>query len=119
MKTFHFHPWQGTGGLGFVLGALLLLLSIQEGASTIQAGNVTVQSLPALFGKAMAPERIYHARLQFLRDNPYLCDEIDPNTTSYVIPLGERHSLRQQIPSKDGSFSFINPIALVAARGEW
>jgi hypothetical protein len=31
-----------------VLGALLLLSLIQEGASTIQSGNISVPTLPAL-----------------------------------------------------------------------
>jgi hypothetical protein len=66
----------------------------------------------------MSPDRVYHARLQFLRENPYLCDEINPNTTSYVVPTGEAHSLRQPVPSHDGNFTFINPVALVAARGD-
>lgn len=78
----------------------------------IQAGNLTVASLEGLFGRPMDVEHIYKARLQFLVENPYLCDDFNPNRTTFVQPLGP------QVPTTDGNFTLADPIALIAARGE-
>lgn len=61
----------------------------------------------------MMDGRTYQARLQFLRENPYLCDDFSNDTTSFVIPSG------LVIPTTDGNISLSpDPIILLAARGQ-
>jgi hypothetical protein len=112
MKAFHPCARTSTSWEGFFLCALLLLSSIQEGASTIEAGNSSIPSLPGLFGRTMAVGHLYKARLQFLRENPYLCDDFDPNKTSFVPPIPTL------LPGNAANFTFVDPIVLIAARGE-
>lgn len=81
--------------------------------AAIYIQNETYASLPGLFGKAMMDGHVYQARLQFLRENPYLCDDFSNDTTSFVIPRG------LDIPTTDGNISLSpDPIILLAARGQ-
>lgn len=81
--------------------------------AAIYIQNETYASLPGLFGKSMMDGRTYQARLQFLRENPYLCEDFSNDTTSFVIPSG------LVIPTTDGNISLSpDPIILLAARGQ-
>jgi hypothetical protein len=69
-----------------------LVVILPSVRATIYLGNETPQeqtlpSLPALFGRFMVDDKLYHARLQYLPENPYLCDKFDPNATSFARPL--------------------------------
>lgn len=93
---------------------LLFVCMLPNNANAIiQAGNVSITSMEGLFGRPMATGRIYKARLQFLRENPYLCDDYNPNATTFVPP-----PLGPELPTKMGNFSFTDPVALLVARGE-
>jgi hypothetical protein len=69
--------------------------------------NETFPSLPGLFGRYMADGKIYAARLQFLPENPFLCEHVDRNNTSFVKPA----------PLIPNDLDFTEPVALLASRG--
>lgn len=91
---------------------LLVFNPLPKANAIVQAGNVSITSMEGLFGRPMSTGRIYRARLQFLRENPYLCEDYNPNATTFVQPAGP------QLPTRTGNFSFADPIALLVARGE-
>lgn len=80
---------------------LLLLHPVVHASVYFQ--NETYASLPALFGKLMSEDTVYQARLQFLRENPYLCDQISSPSTFVEPPA---------------SSSTNSSVVLLAARGE-
>jgi hypothetical protein len=72
-----------------------------------EGSNETFPSLSGLFGRPLERGVPYSARLQFLRENPYLCHELDLNQTTYSRPT--------HVP---GETADVSPIVLLAARGE-
>lgn len=89
---------------------LLLLFLCFEGlhlaSATIYIHNESFASLPGLFGKAMIDGRTYQARLQFLHDNPFLCESMDQ--TSFVRPVGPTIN----------NMTTAEPVVLLAVRGQ-
>jgi hypothetical protein len=56
---------------------------------------------------------MYEARLQFLRENPYLCDPVtSPNASSFVRPTGPVIT-----DSRGENITLTTPIVLLASRG--
>ena len=86
--------------------ALCLLPAAQ---ATIYFSNETLPSLPALFGRYMNENKIYSARLQFLPENPYLCDNFDSNATSFITPKAIRISDTTVMPA--------DAVVMLASRG--
>eukprot|EP00977_Amphora_coffeiformis_P020407 scaffold8235_cov155-Amphora_coffeaeformis.AAC.4 len=95
-------------------------------------------SLPGLFGQGMEDGRFYKARLQYLRDNAYLCDdEPQPNSKhDFVVPpdyiqsqMGNTETTTNATnnnnnyhhhhipPHTSSSSSSFTPVAILAARG--
>ena len=69
-----------------LLSCLCLLLSLSTAQASIFLDNQTLPSLPALFGRYMVEGKKYRARLQYLPENPFLCEPFDPQNTSFVLP---------------------------------
>ncbi|KAL7570997.1 hypothetical protein ACA910_002619 [Epithemia clementina (nom. ined.)] len=78
-------------------------------------------SLPALFGAQFEDGRLYTARLQYLVEDPFLCDEINVNTTSFVGKIIEATPDLGALDQPDSATALRpeqdNPIVLLAARG--
>ena len=89
-------------------------------------------SLPGLFGAEMPDNTFFRARLQYIRDNAYLCqDESDAESRthhdaqmgSFVLPPDFQQATATNNNNNNSSFSNPNsgntfvPVALLAARG--
>eukprot|EP00522_Entomoneis_paludosa_P009885 CAMPEP_0172454724 /NCGR_PEP_ID=MMETSP1065-20121228/11633_1 /TAXON_ID=265537 /ORGANISM="Amphiprora paludosa, Strain CCMP125" /LENGTH=540 /DNA_ID=CAMNT_0013207103 /DNA_START=173 /DNA_END=1798 /DNA_ORIENTATION=+ len=119
--------------------ASLLLVSLETVQSTVYTHNASgtlaaYPSLPALFGAPFLEGRLYEGALQYLVENPFLCNEIDFNTTSFVdvpplspLPDGYRNNPNHEDPHSSSNPNddeaippdepVIEPIVLLAARG--
>lgn len=85
-------------------------------------------SLPGLFGGEMQDNTLYRARLQFIRDNSYLCQDEqdaesrtyhDPKMGSFVLPPDYQQAIdtaNNNTNTTSPNHNFV-PVALLAARG--
>ena len=69
-----------------LLVVLQHLLAVAD--ATVYVLNETYASLPGLFGRLLDDNKIYRARLQFLPDDPFLCDPPAGagGKSSFVVP---------------------------------
>mmetsp|Transcript_28281 Transcript_28281/g.77626 ORF Transcript_28281/g.77626 Transcript_28281/m.77626 type:complete len:515 (+) Transcript_28281:211-1755(+) len=79
-------------------------------------------SLPALFGVPFLSNRFYEGALQYLVENPFLCDIVKWNETSFVdVPplsaLPPEGNSRNRGSGPTGEETVIEPIVLLASRG--
>ena len=63
----------------------------------------------------MTNGKLYSARLQFLVENPYLCDHFDANHTSFVKPNRNNSTLTTTTTTTTTTVE--EPVALLASRG--
>lgn len=105
----------------YQLGPLLLLL-LQQALlidATIYLHNDTYASLPGLFGKILMENRIYEARLQFLPENPYLCEPVNLNESSFVMASQVTTSTtNDDTNGETTTMMSADPIVLIASRGQ-
>jgi Ring finger domain len=101
--SVHARIYVGGGGSDAISGAT-------GGGSN---NETSYESMPALFGRVMDGDKIYEGRLQFLRENPYLCDPVaNLSASSFVRTQGP------SIPDSHGdSISLVEPVILLASRG--
>jgi hypothetical protein len=95
--------------LSSFLFTCLSLWLLPTAHATIYFANETLPSLPALFGRYMNDNKVYNARLQFLPENPYLCDNFDSNATSFIEPKAIRISNTTVLPA--------DAVVMLASRG--
>lgn len=75
-------------------------------------------SLPALFGAQFLEGHVYTARLQYLVENPFLCEQINLNKTSFVGEIIGPASAAPGLPKGEGDDNEEgDPIVMLAARG--
>lgn len=98
---------------------LLLLLSTLSlpADAAVHVGNTTYASLPGLFGKVLPPGRRVSARLQFLHESPFLCEYLQANKTSFVVPPPSSSS-KSNSNNNNHQHHQLPIIALLAARGQ-
>ena len=126
----------------------LVLLQLDPVSGTVYTNNASstgdfehlmaYPSLAALFGAPFEEGGLYTARLQYLVENPFLCDEINSTTTSFVgniespledqntnelapevdtPPLDDPSAVSNTIQSQIDEELGKEPIVLLAARG--
>lgn len=87
------------------------------------------ESLPALFGVPFLDGRLYEGVLQYLVENPFLCDEIQWNHTSFVDlppPLSavpprnkeDEDSSEEATTFPSEPSGMIEPVVMLASRGQ-
>lgn len=91
------------------LNVWLSLWFLPTAQAFVYFSNETLPSLPALFGRYMSDNKMYSARLQFLPENPYLCDNFDSNATSFIVPKSIHVSDNTVIPP--------DAVVMLASRG--
>lgn len=94
----------------------ILVSELSSATIYLTDGDMTTAyaSLPALFGKSLEDGKTYQARLQFLHENPYLCEPVDVNASSFVKPRAPKAGGNA---TSSALASVTPPIAILAARG--
>lgn len=93
----------------FISQISFLLWLLPTAQAYVYFSNETLPSLPALFGRYMSDNKMYTARLQFLPENPYLCDNFDINATSFIPPKAIHVSENTVLPP--------DAVVMLASRG--
>lgn len=86
------------GSVAFSLVLIYYLLGPVE--STIHAGGLNFESLPAVFGTSFDEGMKYQAYLQYMPTHPYLCNMQD-NSTSRASPENVQSSVDTYIQGNE------------------
>lgn len=96
----------------FLISLHHLLGSVE---STIHAGGLDFDSVPAMFGATFDDGVKYQARLQYISSHPYLCNKEDNSSTSVSDP--NKQSLKNNYNHSNERISDELPVVLLVRRG--
>ena len=106
---------------------LTWLLVVDTVTASVYVKNYTYPSLPGLFGRGMVEGNLYQARLQFLRESPFLCDYeydiLDRNATTEAMRNGWTNQStfiqpRGPVMGNESPQEILpEPVVLLASRG--
>ena len=120
----------------FLCCACILLQTTQVQATVYTHNSsglvASYPSLPALFGDPFLENHLYEGRLQYIVENPFLCDDIDWNTTSFIDGSNQRRLPENDSSSNNNNSTIspkpsdgsnndeydLEPIVLLAMRGQ-